>query len=63
MTSMTELLLLLNKHDVYYQHSEDPAVWRRGQIERDRLVAASWETAENRKLFLAFFENLNGEKS
>ena len=62
MTSMTELLLLLNKHDVYYQHSDDPAAFRRGQLERSALVAASWETAENRKLFLAFFENLGETK-
>ena len=63
MTNLTELLALLKAHDVYYQRSDDPAAWRRGQIERGRLVAASWETAENRKLFLTFFENLNGEIS
>ena len=62
MTNLTELLALLKAHDVYYQHSDDPSAFRRGQLERSALVAASWETAENRKLFLAFFENLGETK-
>lgn len=62
MTTKSEMLALLNAHDVWYQHSDDFTVWRLGQRQFDEIESASWESDENRQIFDAFFKKLNGEK-
>ena len=41
----------LNKHDWYYDFSDDHSVWQRGQKRKDELVAMSQESPQNKALY------------
>lgn len=41
MTTLAEFEAMVNGHDLTYQYSDDGSVWRRGQNEYDKIVAAT----------------------
>lgn len=44
----------LNRHDWYYDYSDDHGVWKRGSSERSRLRALSMQSREHRDMFDKF---------
>lgn len=52
--SLSEYFAKLREHDWYYDFSDDPHVWKRGNTERKHLEAASASSKLHEKMWDAF---------
>lgn len=52
--TLVEFYERLERHDWYYDFSDDGGVWRAGSAERTRLMEASTLSPEHAKLFKAW---------
>jgi hypothetical protein len=59
MTTLREFYDILSRHDYFFAMSDDSAVWRRGQAERDRIERISGESPAHRELWLAWADAKN----
>lgn len=48
---------MLNQHDWYYQYSDDPGVWRRGQAAQERIRMFADQSPQHRELYDGFVSN------
>lgn len=58
MTTLQEYWDQLNRHDWYYEYSDDHSVWQRGGAELGRLKALSDLTPEHRALWEGFNKHM-----
>lgn len=51
---LKEYYNLLDKHDWFYEYSDDFSVWSAGQNKRQKLLAIAKESDTHKQLYIAF---------
>lgn len=54
MTLLIEFYEMLQRHDWFYEFSDDHSVWQRGETSKTKLISISTQTPEHRTLYNGF---------